>query len=372
MQVDSAVIPHLQLDVIPFPKLRELLKIEPQILQAKPTWYQVNGKLNYFKERNDLRIFAELFYHEYAKETLKLDTLIYQLAYVREIKSGQPQPEAKLGLLSPNFQTDDKNYYLGCELMDPENSDLCSYGSFNLMDLLRFFKDYLIKTDYERVKDFLIRLFIVDALLLQVDRNYRNLGFEIPAVEGLSHTKRLRPTLLSQSCVDCTPLDCQKKYKYHLKGEAASNNCIDCQKIVQFEDGVFRLKGFTASKVYDNERILNIKHFGKYVVNPNGVWVPSLPFNSGLNFSSIMEAELKANTEYDNCDPNLLELCFEFYDECKSYLEELAFNDIHRRILEKYSDPNAPLPLSAEDIVRFSSTIEQRQAAFKKVLRLAK
>lgn len=344
MKIDSAVIPHHHLEVIPFQTLKGMVMLNSRYLNEKKTWYMVNDKLCYFKVRDDLRLFTELFFQQFAKETIGLDTLEYQLAYINHLNFGKLKNDQILGLLSENFQQADKNYYLASELLDSENSDLCKYGGFNLVDLLRFFKDYAADKEYEYIKDYLIRLFIIDGFLLQVDRNIHNICFEIPAIDGISHTKRLRPYILEK--------------EGHLQG------------VIEKTDIGSRLIGIKPSKVYDNERIFNIDHNNVFLNNRLAIWTPLFPYNERLKFDTIQRARQVSRIEYDNYDPNLVELYMGFTTESKKYIDQLANDDIYRKIMEQYTNSNSPICLSDNERQNIEGVIKKRQKVFKKVLEL--
>jgi hypothetical protein len=344
MKIDSAVIPHHQLEVVPFESLKGMIMLNNKYLNEKKTWYLVDRELSYFKVRDDLRLFTELFFQEFARETIDLDTLTYELAYIKDVAFGQAKDESTLGLLSKNFQTPDKNYYLASELLDSKNSDLCKYGGFNLVDLLRFFKDYVVEEEFEIIKDYLVRLFIVDGFLLQVDRNVHNIGFEIPSIKGVPHTKRLRPYILEKD---------SKLAGYIERTDLGS-----------------KLIGLKPSKVYDNERIFNIDHNNVFLNNKESIWTPLFPYNEHLQFQTIANATQVSKEEYEGFDPNLLELYMGLYDESKKYIDRLAYDDIYRKILENYSNTNSPIFLEPSERKKIECVIKKRQKAFKQIIKL--
>lgn len=195
MKLNEAVIPHYRSEMIPIDILKKKVSLNEKYLKEKPTWYEIDDKLQYFKIRNDFRLFTEQFFSMFGKEVCDLDTIEYKVAYVRTIDPIIKSSDeiTKCGLLSENFQNDQYNYYLISELLNPENSDLISYGGYNLKNILNFFKDYLTKDDYKKNEAFLIKLFISDAFTHQEDRNYHNIGFKIPKIKGTSYNQRLHP-----------------------------------------------------------------------------------------------------------------------------------------------------------------------------------
>ena len=182
MQFNDALITHYREGIIPLYTLRGLVELNDAYLKEKPTWYVINREVKYFKARGDLRLFSELFFTEFARDIIGLDTLDYEVAHVRTLdaKVKPSQEERKTGLLSTNFQTKDNNYYLVSELYDPEICGLTGYGNYNLQNLLSFFRDGVASEDYKNIESFLTKLFLADGFTLQVDRNPNNIGFQIP------------------------------------------------------------------------------------------------------------------------------------------------------------------------------------------------
>ena len=180
MYLNEAVIPHFRSAMIPTSELKKKVLLNEKYLKEKPTWYEIDDKLQYFKIRNDFRLFTEQFFSLFGKEIMDLDTLDYKVAYVRTINPiiKSDKEETKCGLLSENFQEKGYNYYLVSELLNPENSDFVAFGGYSLKSLLNFFKMYLTEDDYKANELFLIKLFISDAFTHQEDRNYHNIGFK--------------------------------------------------------------------------------------------------------------------------------------------------------------------------------------------------
>ena len=345
MQLNEALIKHYHESVVPIEKLKELVDINEGYLREKPTWYELKkGKLVYFKARNDLRLFSELFFSEFARSIIGLDTVSFDVVHMRTKNPivKQKDEERKVGLISNNFQVPENNYYLVSELEESEISSLVAYGDYSLVNLLRYFSDLLTKENYQKIKDFLIKLFLADAFTLQVDRNHNNISFQVPKIAGVSYTQRLRPDILQR-----------------LRKDAGT---------VVTELGVSKLCGLEPSKVYDNERILGIDHKNQFVHEKGDIWCPLFPFMPDLLFESQSEAR-DAQFVYDGCDPNLVELINNF-PEIRGVAERLAFGDEYREILENYRGNANPVTLDDEEHKKISETIEERREVFKRVLKM--
>jgi hypothetical protein len=345
-KLNKAVIPHYTCTSIPINILKQQVSINEKYLREKSTWYLVENKLKYFKVRNDCRLFTEQFFSMFGKQIMNLDTLDYQAAYVRvdNPEWKKVDREKKLGLLSDNFQQCNCNYYLISELLNPDVSDLICYSGYSLVNLLRFFKEIIAKEDYELIKLFLIKLFISDAFTLQADRNHHNIGFEIPEIKGISYKERLRPNLLQKN-----PL---------------------ATKYICFEDGTPKLKGFKASKVYDNERILGLDHKNISLYKPNIVWNPLFPYENNLLFETHDQAKKVSDDTYDGMDPNLTELYLNFPKDTKPYIERLAYDDEYRKIFEHFSTDTSQIHLLPQTQEHFENVLEDRRKEFQKVLKL--
>ncbi len=340
---NEALIPHYQCSKISIGTLKRLLNLNENYLREKDTWYIIDQKLKYFKVRNDYRLFTEQFFSEFGREIVGLDTLEYEVASVRVTNVSSKNDTKKMGLLSENFQRPGYNYYLISELLNPDISDLICYPEYSLTSLLAFLNDILPEKDYEKSKDFLICLFISDAFNFQVDRNYHNIGFEIPKIEGISYKQRLRPNVLQEH---------DKNSKY-----------------VVYEDGNPKLKGFKFTKVYDNERILGVDHKNIFLYEKGMVWNPVFPYSPELLFETNEEALEVSKNEYDGFDPNLIELYLNFPKESKPYLERLAYDDEYRKILEHFSKSNSQIKLSSRVQEYCENLLEDRRNEFKKVLK---
>ena len=54
MKFNESVIPHYELQRVPFEDLKKMVKIEPEHLKEKSSWFIIDGQLCYFKERESL------------------------------------------------------------------------------------------------------------------------------------------------------------------------------------------------------------------------------------------------------------------------------------------------------------------------------
>lgn len=344
MKLNDALIPHYICATIPMKDLKEKVLLSQKYLQEKPTWYEIDDKLKYFKVRNDYRLFTEQFFSKFGSQILGLDTLDYQIASVRtstpeDINGG----ERKIGLLSDNFQNKKEyNYYLVSELLDSEISDLVGYG-YSLQGMLDFFKQKLDEKSYKKCKDFLIKLFIADSFLMQLDRNPYNIGFQVPKIPGINYKQRLREDAIIKS------------------GQT--------QALLIDETGYARLKGFSPSKVYDNERILGVDHKNVLLYNSNQVWSPIWPYKTELLFENQEQALEIQNSLYDGMDPNLVEL-FINYPESENLIDRLANDDEYKKILEEFARPNSQVSLQPNTREYFENVMSERKETFKKVLKL--
>ena len=85
MKLNQALIPHYRSEMIPTHELKKLVALNEKYLREKPTWYMIDNKLQYFKIRDDFRLFTEQFFSMFGREIMELDTLDYKVAYVRTV-----------------------------------------------------------------------------------------------------------------------------------------------------------------------------------------------------------------------------------------------------------------------------------------------
>lgn len=349
MKLNDTLIPHYRSKRIPLDELKKRVSIHEDLLKEKPTWYEIDGKLKYFKIRNDFRLFGEFFFSLFATQIMDLQALEYHLAYVRTEARGVSQSleVTECGLLSDTFQDRGYNHYLVSELMHAEVSNFIAYGGYNLKSLLAFFKDYLAKEDYTQNELFLIKLFISDAFVFQADRNYNNIAFQIPRIKGVSYSNRLYPQKLVK-------LDNRDQYLEYDE-----------------ELGVYLLKGFSPNVVFDSEKILGIESKSGLSYTPGSCWKPSFPYDSGLDFHNMEEEQVAKiqKEEYEGMDPNLLALYCDHQKVCQPFMERLAYDDEYRKILEQFNDVACPIILSESDLEYINMVIKDRQKAFKRILK---
>lgn len=345
MKLNDAKINHYRSEMIPLEELKYKVALNKEYLKEKPTWYEINGKLQYFKIRNDFRLFTEQFYSMFAREILDIDSLEYEVAYVRtkSIFGKSKEEITKCGLLSDNFQTIDYNYYLVSELLNSQLSDFIMYGGYSLQSLLSFFKDYLDNKEYKENELFLIKLFIGDGFTHQVDRNYNNISFKVPKIDGVPYTKRLHPELLKE-----------------ISGTEVYYR--------ETEDGKLFLKDVTPTKLFDNERILGFDHKNVFNYKKGEVWMPLFPYSNDTFFETEEQA-IEKQEEYLGLDPNLCELYINHPDICKPYFERLAYDDEYRKILERFQGDTRQINLNQEEIEMITDVLEDKREVFKRILK---
>ncbi len=95
MFLNEATIPHYRSEMIPTEKLKKMVLLNEEHLKEKPTWYIIENSLKYFKQREIIRIFCELFYSKFASQIMDLQTLQYKVTYVRTYIPGEAQSKEK-------------------------------------------------------------------------------------------------------------------------------------------------------------------------------------------------------------------------------------------------------------------------------------
>ena len=306
----------------------------------------VDGKLQYFKIRNDFRLFTEQFFSMYGREILGLDAVDYHVAYVRTkdpvLKS--TEEVTKCGLLSESFQDlQANNYYLISELMNAQISDLIHFGGYTLETLLKFFKQYLVEEDYNIMELFLITQFIGDGFTHQEDRNPHNISVNIPKIPGVTYTERLHPDVLAK----------KKKGKDFL---------------FLNRDGQYQLKGLRPTKVYDNERILGVDHKNVFAYKKGLIWAPLLSYDEDTKFASEEDALKVSQKYYSGLDPNLLSVYMEYPEICTPIFERLAYDDEYRRILERFDGKTTQIALSTDEMEYVTMVLKDKQKVFSDIL----
>lgn len=347
MYLNTETTTHYRSGIIDIEELKNRVFIDVNHLREKPTWFDLNNSLQYFKARDDYRIFAELFFNKFASSIMNLETLKYSIAYMRTIKPNLKKSDevSECGLLSENFQKKGYNNYLVGELMKPELSDFVAYGGYNLSSLLSYFKDTLAVDAYRISEEFLLKLYMSDAFVLQVDRNKYNIAFQIPEIPGVSYKERLHVNKLvdNKAAQDSLEYDSQR--------------------------GIYLLKDFFPNVVYDSERCLGV-HRNELTYRQNQTWCPAFPYNEDLKFDNQEEANSRAYEDYDGMDPNLFSLFIDYQDFCEPYFERLAYDDEYKKILEEFSYSNSPVQLTDSELEYFSGILEDRQKEFQKILKM--
>lgn len=350
MRLNSATIQHYRSKMIPTEEIKKQVCLNEEYLREKPTWYSIDNKLQYFKIRNDFRIFTELFYNKLATTFMDLQSLDYYIASIRTIAPAvnKNKEETKKGLLSINFQDKNFNHYLVSELMQAEISDFVAYGGYSLESLLKFFKDYISQEDYKTNELFLIKLFILDGFTYQVDRNPNNIAFQIPRIKDTSYKDRLHI----------------EKLKKNKNAEAEGALEYDPQT------DTYRIKGFIPNVVYDNERILGVDHKDVFAYDKENCWIPELPYSNDLRFgkNNIEQANNTKRKTFDGLDPNLASLYMNHQEVCEPYFERLAYDDEYRKILEDFTKESSPVILSSNDVEYVTSVLQNQQKELRKII----
>jgi len=346
MKLNEDTIKHFRSEIIETKKLKKLVCLNESYLKEKPTWYEIENKIQYFKIRNDFRLFTEIFYNRLAAEIMNLQSVEYRISRVRTIIKNIPKSQevTKIGLLSDNFQNPDFNHYLVSELMQAEISNFISYDGYNLESLLRFFKDYLAEEDYKKNELFLIKLFLLDGFTYQVDRNPNNIAFQIPKLPNISYKERLNVEKLKKN--------------------------PNVQDSLERKNGVTRLKGFMPNIIYDSERILGVDHKNVFAFNKDNCWIPEFPYSKELELekNEVEKANNIQKKEYDGLDPNLCSLYLNHSEIVKPYFERLALEDEYRKILEEFQNENSPVILSDADVEYVTNVLQNRQECLKRIL----
>lgn len=149
------------------------VQIDRDHLDEKNNWYVVANVLSYFKARKDCRLLGELLNKEiYAN--FHRPTADYQLVRFALGKKGEVE---KIGLLSPNIQKPDCEYYDMSNLhrLYPEMTR--KYGQYTIKKLLEVLETNEVP-GYQLLQQDIITTYILDWFCHQLDRNPKNLLFE--------------------------------------------------------------------------------------------------------------------------------------------------------------------------------------------------
>jgi len=282
MKFNESVIPHYELERVPFEDLKSMVKIEPEHLKEKSSWFIIKGQLYYFKEREQTRMFTEMFCEEYGK-LLGFDMAEYSLAYISERNNSGRKGPSKLGLLSPNYQDPQYNYLLVSDLLNPRISNYPAYGPYCLQSLLRFIEhDFANVQGVEETMQGTIDKYIFDFNTKQIDGNPKNMCYEILANGNVSNPKY-----------------------WGLHG----------RKVKQIRPATF----------FDCEKSLGI------VKTPSGYQLldDSLEWEAACPYSTDDKAFLGLDV-----DPRMLQLYLDYPQYAKPLIERLAYDDEYRKLLK--------------------------------------
>lgn len=345
MQLRKEFIEHYQVSRIDQSLLGEKVMINREYLKEKPTWYMIGDKLNFFKVRNDYRLFTELFCSNFG-EMMGLDTLKYRVAYLKDTAPYIPKVEqaTKTGLLSESFQELSNNYYLVSELLKSDVSDLKGYGGYFLESLLKFLKIHTTEECYSNNKDFLILLFVCDYFTHQLDRNPHNITFKVPKIEGISYKQRLR---LDTFYPDFCPF----------------YGVVD--------DYGWKIDDLTPAIVYDNERSLGADHKKPLSYKNGEPWMTLFPFSRDTLYNSLTEAQ-KAKENYEGMDPNIVELTLNYEKETLPLLERLAYDNEYQKVLEQHLTNKSQIRIKDSTYNFLTNMFEDKRKEIKKVLTIFK
>ncbi len=347
MELNKETIKHYRAAMIPLEELKKIVMLNAKDLTEKPNWYNIEGYVQYFKPRNDVRIFTELFFEQFASRIMGLKTLEHRLICMRTIDPvvKKNNEVISFGLLSKNFQDKNYNHYLASELMSSEISDYVSFASdYSLTGLLNYFQENLVSCEFEKVKNYLITLFIADGFTFQLDRNPHNISFRIPKIPGVSYKERLRAE--------------------HLR------RIPEAQEYIAYEDGKAKLKGLFPTCVYDSERCLCLGNKKPTQYNNQDYWFPSLPYDASTLYPNAIAAGEYSEEYCEGLDPNLLALYWSYPDICTPLFERLAYDDEYRKILEEFASKPAPIVLARKEIESLEDFLGSRQQVMKRILTL--
>ena len=315
MTFNGSAIPHYSVNRISLQELKKMVKITSNHLSEKPTWYNIQGTLYYFKERYDVRTFNELFCREFAK-VLGLESADYSLAYISERQIGGKKGESRFGLLSRNYQKPDKNYYLANDFMDSQISNMRTYGDYSFENLLRYlYTEFAGISGIDETIQSLVHMYVFDFFTSQTDRNFKNVCFELEAdpCKGNSNPQSLYGRTI---------------------------------------------KNVRLAPMFDNEKSLGIVKTsdGYDLVGSPSKWEPAFPYSS-----------------YDYCnfevDSNILQLYVNNSELALPLIERLAYDDEYRKALEAFQSSMSPIfldPALRDHLLYF---FQEKQKELQRVLK---
>lgn len=314
---NKSVIQHYNLEVIPIRDLGKMVKISPDHLKEKSTWYLVDGILTYFKERQDYRLFTELFCEEYGK-VLGFNMAEYRIAYVKDNGVYGTRKNSTLGLLSPNYQNKASNYYLLSDLQDVNISTLSTFGDYSLENLLLYLSETIGSTpNYENVVQTLINLYLFDFFTNQYDRNPKNICMQMDVIRAKRDRKN-----------------------YTLHSRKITNADVTC--------------------IFDNEKSLGLKKTAKgYNLS-----------DDSLTWESAMPYSLNEDEEIDGLNASILCLLMDHEKYARPLIERLAYESEYKKVIEHFSIPNSQVFMDEQTKKHLLALFLGKQEELKRVLRL--
>ena len=164
--------PKLQYSVI-----GAAIGIDKKHFEEKNNWYNIDGKMQYFKKRQDARMIGEL-----------LSCDVYNIHNVKHASYEVVKMGEDFGLISPNIQKEGFRYesLATLDTIFPafSNKFYTGSGQITLEKVFELF-DYYVP-NAEEIKDALIRKYVIDWFTSQLDFNIRNITFEIDSNKNLS------------------------------------------------------------------------------------------------------------------------------------------------------------------------------------------
>lgn len=147
----------------------DYVDIDPNLLKEKDSWYLIDSKVSFFKNRKDARIAGECISKAYA-EALSYNAANYSVVEL----------EGKIGLLSENFQDTRKHgYYDFCQLHQLFPSLPQRYNYFTLKEILNTFGYHYNEEQTMALQNSLIERYLFEWFTHQLDGNPRNTNFRL-------------------------------------------------------------------------------------------------------------------------------------------------------------------------------------------------